>query len=73
MVSSYLSFLVLSNLELYSPNDYLNHGLNTSERNCWDGTSLLHQHLRGSVDGIIGKNLFYLNLSEQVKCWQSSI
>ncbi len=54
MGSSCSRFLPLSNSGTYSPKDYINQGLNISEKSCWDGNSLLHQCLRGSVDGHFG-------------------
>ncbi len=67
-----LRFLLISKLGIHSPiKDYLNQGLNISERYWCDGDSLLHQCLRGSVDSWI--LLFCLYLSEQREYWQSSI
>ncbi len=71
--SSCWRFLLLSNLGIYPPKDYLNQGLNTSERNWWDGNSLVHQCLRGSVDVHFGYCLYCFDLSEQREYWQSSI
>ncbi len=71
--SSCLRFLLLSNLKIYSPKDYLNQGLNVSERNWWDGNSLMNRCLRGSVNGHFGYCSFYLNLSEQREYRQASI
>ncbi len=68
-----LRFVTLSNLGIYSPKDYLNQGVNISERSWWDGNSLLHRHLRESVDGHFGYPLFCLNLHEKEKYVQSSI
>ncbi len=65
MGSSCIRFLPLSNLRISSPKDCLNQGLNISERSWWDGNSLLHWCLRGSVDGHFGCYLFFFDLHEK--------